>query len=51
MIVKVKNNGKVYEYDRKMVWLDVEVHTKLKMSASQQGITIRELLSNMVTNL
>jgi len=51
MIVKIKQNGKTYEYDRKMIWLDVDTHKKLKMSASCEGVTIRQLLRNMTETL
>ena len=49
-VTRTNKNGskKVYNYDRKIIWVDPITHTHFKEEAKKDGISVREYLRNMV---
>jgi hypothetical protein len=43
-MMKVQNNGKTYEYDRKTVFVNSEFHKQLKMASVQEDMPIGKVM-------
>ena len=43
-LMKVTTNGKVYEYDRKTLFVPEKTHREMKMMAMENGITLQEFV-------
>ena len=43
-LMKVTTNGKVYEYDRKTLFVPEKTHREMKMMAMENGMTLQEFV-------
>ena len=48
MTMKVKANGKVYEYDMKAIWIGKNIHTELKSISKDEEKTMGVLIRDMI---
>ena len=48
-IMKVSANGKVYEYDRKTVFVTSDLHKEMKQMALENDQTLQELVKEAFT--
>lgn len=42
--MKVTTNGKVYEYDRKTLFVPEKIHTEMKIMAMENGMTLQQFV-------
>ena len=50
-MIKITRNNKVYEYDRKILWVDKNAHLKLKEISVNRGVSMRELINEYTDKL
>ena len=45
-----KKGEKTYEYDNKFLLVDTGVHARVKVAATQSGVTVKEFVKDLITN-
>lgn len=47
-MMKVKANGKLYEYDMKAIWIGKNIHTELKSISKEEEKTMGAIINDMI---
>lgn len=49
--IKIGYKDKVYEYELKSIWVDIDTHEKLKQKSKDDGVSLKTFIKGLIDNL